>query len=76
MKFSVIIPCYNEGKNIHALLKRIIPLTERYDLEFILVENGSSDRSREIVCSEIDGKYTGVQTVYVPENKRWERIRI
>ncbi len=69
MKFSVIIPCYNEGKNIHALLKRIIPLTERYDLEFILVENGSSDRSREIFCSEIDGKYTGVQTVYVPENK-------
>ncbi len=69
MKFSIIIPCYNEGKNVRALLKSMLPLTDCYDLECIFVENGSSDGSREIFANEIDGLYPGVRAVYVPQNK-------
>ena len=47
MKYSIIIPCYNEADNIDNLIKCIMPLQERYDLEYILVENGSKDASKE-----------------------------
>lgn len=68
MKFSIIIPCYNEGKNIHQLLTRITPLQDKYNLEYILVENGSVDNSKSIFQSEIEGDFPNVSIVYVPKN--------
>ena len=47
MKYSVIIPVYNVEKYINRCLKRI--LSQRYnDLEIILIDNGSTDRSGSI----------------------------
>ena len=41
MNFSLIIPCYNEGKNIPLLLERIKKLTQDKDnIEIIIVDNG------------------------------------
>lgn len=45
---SIIIPCYNEEKNIGFLLKEIKKI-EQKDKEIIVVDNGSKDRTREIV---------------------------
>ena len=47
MKLSVIIPCYNEEKTIEALLLRVsqVPVEK----EIIVVNDGSSDRSPEIL---------------------------
>ena len=43
MKFSLVIPCYNEAKNIPLLLKRCAVFNDRDDFEIILVDNGSTD---------------------------------
>ncbi len=44
--FSIVLPCYNEGKNIENLLNEIAKLIKlRDDLEIIIVENGSTDDS-------------------------------
>ncbi len=45
---SIIISCYNEEKNIGFLLKEIKKLGLK-DKEIIVVDNGSKDRTREIV---------------------------
>lgn len=69
MKYSIIIPCYNEAENIDNLIERIKPLQNKYDLEYILVENGSKDNSRNYFKAEIDGKYPKIKIVYVEVNQ-------
>ena len=49
MKMSVVIPCYNEAKNIPLIFNRIKELDiEKKDIEIILVNNGSTDNSEEV----------------------------
>ena len=51
-KLSIIIPMYNEEESIPYLYKRLLALGERiknYDLEFLFVNDGSKDKSLEIV---------------------------
>ncbi|MCX7997059.1 MAG: glycosyltransferase family 2 protein [Patescibacteria group bacterium] len=40
---SVIVPVYNEEKNIDSLLKRLLPVLEPYDYELIFIDDGSQD---------------------------------
>lgn len=49
MKYSIILPCYNESESLDDLIKIIKKFPKKYKCEFILVENGSTD--------EIDSKY-------------------
>jgi glycosyltransferase involved in cell wall biosynthesis len=52
MKLSLVIPCYNEGAGLPALLRRLKALSvEREDVEIILVDNGSSDAAVGLVQS-------------------------
>lgn len=51
MKFSVIVPVYNCRDTLTKSIESIVGQTCR-DLEIILVDDGSSDRS-----SEICGRY-------------------
>ena len=69
MKYSVIIPCYNEEANLGNLISRISPLQKRYDLEYVLVENGSKDDSRRYFKENIENKYPNISVVYVDVNK-------
>jgi glycosyltransferase involved in cell wall biosynthesis len=52
MKLSVIIPCFNEAATIRAIVERVrqAPVA---DLEIIIVDDGSSDGTREILQREI-----------------------
>ena len=47
MKLSVLVPVYNEERTLEELLRRVcaVPLPK----EIILVDDGSKDRSREIL---------------------------
>lgn len=45
---SVIIPCYNEERSINFLLQDIKKLRLK-DIEIIVVDNGSTDKTRQIV---------------------------
>lgn len=68
MKFSIIIPCYNEGENITNLINRIRPLQKKYDLEYILIENGSTDDSRQYFQKYVEDQYQNIRIVYVDKN--------
>lgn len=46
---SIIIPVYNEEKNIEPLLKRLLPVVKNYNYEIIFVDDGSSDKTVEII---------------------------
>ncbi len=69
MKFSIVIPCYNESENLQYLVQSIMPLTEQYDLEYVLVENGSKDDSRKKFETLPELQHPSIVKVYVDENK-------
>lgn len=47
MKLSVIVPCFNEKETILAVLERVQKVD--LDLEIIVVDDGSTDGTREIL---------------------------
>jgi glycosyltransferase involved in cell wall biosynthesis len=49
MKLSIIVPCYNEGKNIPLILNKFNEVIHRKDVEVILVNNGSTDNSAAVL---------------------------
>jgi glycosyltransferase involved in cell wall biosynthesis len=59
MKISLIIPAYNEEKYIGQCLEAALKNSCKYLSEIIVVDNASTDRTREIALS-----YPGVQVVY------------
>lgn len=68
MKLSIIVPCYNEAKNIPLILERFHQVIHRDDIEVILVNNGSSDNSTE-VCNSILYRFPFVKVENVVVNK-------
>jgi len=54
MKISVIIPCYNEAKNIPIIINEFKKLDKvDFELELVLVNNGSNDYSGKILNEEM-----------------------
>jgi len=53
MKLSIIVPCYNEASNIPLILERFKESITRDDIELLLVNNGSTDNSQEVMESLI-----------------------
>ena len=43
MKFSVILPTYNERKNLPRVIRRLISSCKDYEFEIIVVDDGSTD---------------------------------
>lgn len=69
MKFSIVVPCYNEEENIPLVLEAFKQaIGKRNDIELILVNNGSTDNSQEVLEKIIDN-YTFATTVWVQENQ-------
>lgn len=68
VKLSIVIPCYNESKNIPLILSRFEEVIERDDIETVLVNNGSTDSSQEVFEALVP-KYSFARLVNVPVNK-------
>ncbi len=68
MKLTVVVPCYNEAENIPLILKRFNEVIGKRNIEVILVNNGSTDCSAEII-RELIPEYHFARTVYVPVNQ-------
>ena len=49
MKISVIIPCYNEEHTILKVIKSVHESLNRYEYEIILVDDGSTDNTKELL---------------------------
>ncbi|WP_339058046.1 glycosyltransferase family 2 protein [Candidatus Regiella endosymbiont of Tuberolachnus salignus] len=68
MKFSLIIPCYNEGRNLPLLVESCKVLATRPGIEVIFVDNGSTDGTPEIFLQLLP-KYPSCRTVHVEKNQ-------
>ncbi len=68
MKFSLIIPCYNEAANLPLLLERCKALAAKPEVEVILVDNGSTDDT-PLVLLNLLPSYSGCRTVRVEKNQ-------
>ena len=67
MKLSLIIPCYNEAANLPLLLDRCASLKE-FDIEVILVDNGSTDNTSDVLQNLIPN-YPHCRFIRVPVNQ-------
>jgi glycosyltransferase involved in cell wall biosynthesis len=69
IKLSVIIPCYNEAKNIPLLISRCQKLVAKEkNIEFIIVDNGSTDNT-SIVIKKLTSELPFFTKVHVAVNK-------
>ena len=68
MKFSLVIPCYNEASNLPSLLSGCKKLLDRSDVEIILVDNGSTDDT-PAVLKNILPNYRGCRSIRVDINR-------
>ncbi len=48
---TIIIPAYNEHKTIHQVISNVLKIREKYDFDIIVVNDGSTDDTREILES-------------------------
>jgi len=68
---SVAIPIYNECDTLREILEQVrsAKLPEGIGCEIILVDDGSSDGTRELLQQEVEGHYPDVRVLYHPQNK-------
>lgn len=67
---SIIVPCFNEEKNIKALVKRFVQINQSFDtetMELILVNNGSKDLTESEIDKAVEA-YPFIRKVNVLEN--------
>lgn len=66
-KLSVILPVYNERATLVKLLERVraVPIEK----EVLIVDDASTDGTREILQSEVEGQYSDVRVFYHKSNQ-------
>ncbi|NEP59053.1 MAG: glycosyltransferase family 2 protein [Symploca sp. SIO2G7] len=65
MKLSVIIPCFNEVKTICTVVEAV-KASPIKDCEIIIVDDGSTDGTRDLLQSEVESQVTKV--AYLDKN--------
>lgn len=68
MKFSLVIPCYNEARNLPLLLERCQALVLHEGVEVVLVDNGSTDDSPAVLEALLP-KFPGCRSIRVDVNQ-------
>ena len=66
MKLSVLVPVYNEAPTVVAALKRIADVDYPCDVEFVVVNDGSTDGTRELLTAVADIRAT---VLHHPRNR-------
>ncbi len=69
MLVSIVIPCYNEEKNINRTLDGLVELfsKETYEYEVITVNDGSKDKTWDVI-KEYSAKYPQIKGVNLMTN--------
>ena len=69
IRLSIVLPCYNEAENLPMLLERYREVWRDLPAELILVNNGSTDTTAEVLERELARpEMSFARTVLVPEN--------
>jgi len=66
VKVSIVMPVYNEEATLEEIVARV--LETPYEKELVMVDDGSKDRSREIMAT-LEEKHKEVRCFYHEENK-------
>ena len=66
---SIVVPVFNEEDNIEHFYESVCKVMESlpYDFELIYVDDGSQDRSRELLCS-LEQRDERVQSIFLARN--------
>jgi glycosyltransferase involved in cell wall biosynthesis len=67
MKLSIVLPCYNEADNLPILVEGYRAVWEDLPAELILVDNGSTDHTKDVLASVVNAPF--VRSVRVPVNR-------
>ncbi|MCP4005166.1 MAG: glycosyltransferase family 2 protein [bacterium] len=67
-KLSVVIPVYNERHTLEELVRRALAVDYGCDVELVLVDDGSTDGSIDLI-EEIEAGHENVRAVLQPENR-------
>jgi glycosyltransferase involved in cell wall biosynthesis len=67
-KLSIVVPCYNEEKSITSIVERFKEVKPDFDVEIVLVNNGSKDGSRELI-ERLAKENIFITPVHVKENQ-------
>ena len=67
---SIVLPCYNESKNLNNLLNSLEKLKKNTDLEIIVVENGSTDNSLVKIKNHTIYKSNSIKLVEIKKKFR------
>ncbi|HYM75134.1 MAG TPA: glycosyltransferase family 2 protein [Candidatus Dormibacteraeota bacterium] len=65
MKLSVVMPVYNEQATLRQVIERVLAVG--LDIELLCVDDGSKDRSREILA-ELQTQYPQIRVFLQPHN--------
>ncbi len=69
-KLSIVVPCYNEEDNIAKLLEAYNEtIGPRTDIEVVLVNNGSTDKTATILLESLPTYSDWLTVVTVPKNE-------
>lgn len=68
MKISLIIPCYNESKNMISLFERCQQLDSEI-FEVIIVNNGSTDDTSNVISNLLNNQYPHIKSIKVEVNQ-------
>ncbi|RZK47991.1 MAG: glycosyltransferase [Pedobacter sp.] len=68
MKISVIIPVYNCENTLRPLISTLIKVLGKYQLEIVLVNDGSKDRS-ELICAELAKELSFIKFISLRKNR-------
>jgi polyisoprenyl-phosphate glycosyltransferase len=69
INLSVIVPCYNEDKNIPLIVRRFNEIKPKeLDVELVLVDNGSNDNTHEQISKYVR-KYSYIKLAIVKKNR-------
>lgn len=68
IKTSVIIPVYNTKEYLHTCVESVLAQTQK-DTEIILVDDGSTDGSRQII-QDYEERYPSVKAIYQKNQKQ------
>lgn len=69
-RLSIVLPCYNEALNLGPLLERYRSVWQDIPAELILVDNGSTDETPDVLEGAIgSGAYPFLRVLTVPRNQ-------
>ena len=67
-KLSVIVPCYNEEKNISKFYNKLKEDLKDIDLELIFVNDGSKDKTKEELDKILKHKEFKIKVIHFSRN--------